>query len=82
MQGSRGATKLWSIDTKNTTTHSLNSVIDAPTIEDRIKFYTKSLFSPTLSTLAKAISAGYLTTFPAFTTKQLRKHAPTLIATH
>ena len=71
MQGSRGPTKLWSIDTQQQNTHSLNSVIDAPTIHERIKFYTKSLFSPTLSTLAKAIAAGYLSSFPSFTTKQL-----------
>ena len=51
-------------------THSLNSVIDAPTITERIKFYNASLFSLTLSTLAQAIAAGFLTTFPVFTTKK------------
>ena len=81
MQGTRDKTKLWTIDNPPSTTHSLNSIIDAPTIAERIKFYTASLFSPTLSTLAKAISAGFLTTFPVFTTKQLRKFAPQPLAT-
>ena len=58
IQGNRDYTKLWSIDSKKAQIHSPNSVIDTPTIEKRIKFYTKSLFSTTLSTLASAITAG------------------------
>lgn len=77
LQGHRGSdtNKLWKLDNNNSfppNIHSLNSVIDNPTIAERIKFYHASLFSPTLDTLAKAIAAGYLTTFPAFTVKQLR----------
>ena len=56
MQGTRQPNKLWQID--NTKHHSLNSVIDAPTVAERVAFHHKSLFSPTLSTLAKAINAG------------------------
>ena len=55
--------------------HSLNAAIDQPTLANRIKFYQASLFSPTLDTLCKAIDAGYLTTFPEFTTQQVRRHA-------
>ena len=44
MQGSRGPTKLWTIDQPATTVHALNSVIDAPTIAERLKFYTVRLF--------------------------------------
>ena len=69
MQGTHDHTRLWTIDNPQETTHSLNSVIDTPTIAERIKFYTASLFSPTLSILAQAISAGFFTTFPAFITK-------------
>ena len=79
MQGTRQPNKLWTID--STKHHSLNSIIDAPTIKERIEFYHKSLFSPTLSTLAKAIKAGYLTTFPTITTKQLRRWPPNQEAT-
>ena len=81
MQGSRGPTKLWTIDQPATTVHALNSVIDAPTIAERLKFYTASLFLPTLTTLAKAITAGFLTTFPTFTTRHLRRYPPQLTAT-
>ena len=81
MQGTRNTRKLWTIDPPSPTTHSLNSIIDAPAIADRIKFRTTSLFSPTLSTLAQVISTGYLTTFPSFTAKQLRKFPPKLEGT-
>jgi hypothetical protein len=74
LQGSRQASKLWTID--NTPTHSLNAAVDTPTIADRIKFYHASLFSPALDTLRKAIKAGYLTSFPTFTAQQLSKTPP------
>ena len=96
MTGTRQPNKLWTIDdsthhslnsathtdiTHTNTLHSLNSAIDAPTTAERVAFYHKSLFSPTLSTLAKAIQAGYLTTFPTITTKQLRRWPPDQTAT-
>ena len=67
MQGTRQRNKLWTMDAEQH--HSLNSVIDAPTIAERIEFHSRSLFSPTLSTLAAAIKAGYLSTFPSITKK-------------
>ena len=69
MQGSRGPKKVWTIDNKQQNLHSLDLVIDDPIISKRIKSYTGSLFSPTLSTLAKSILVGHLTTFPSFITK-------------
>ena len=86
MQGSRNEStnRLWQVDNMTTSTppvHSLNSIIDNPTIAERIQFYHASLFSPTLDTLAKAITAGYLTTFPHFTVKQLRRYPPRSEAT-
>ena len=80
MQGTRDSTQLWTINCPQTTNHSLNSIIDAPTIAERIKYYTASLSLPPLSTLATAISAGFLTTFPDFTIRNLRKYAPIHIA--
>ena len=80
MQGTRQRNKLWTIDKQEH--HSLNSVIDAPTIAERIEFYSRSLFSPTLSTLVAAIKAGFLSTFPAITTKQLRRWPPNQLATY
>ena len=82
IQGTRQQSKLWTIDPVNKRpTHSLSAIIDAPTIAERIAFYHASLFSPTLSTLCKAIDANYLTTFPNFTSKQVRKYPPSTIAT-
>ena len=82
IQGTRQQNKLWTIDPLTTKpTHSLSAIIDAPTIAERIAFYHASLFSPTLSTLCKAIDANYLTTFPHFTSKQVRKYPPPTIAT-
>ena len=71
IQGTHNIGKLWTIDPLAPTINSLNSIVDDPTITDRMKFYTTSLFYPTLAILAKAISTGYLTTFPSFITKQL-----------
>ena len=79
LQGTRQKSKLWTMD--QTTHHSVNAVIDAPTIAERIEFYSRSLFSPTLSTLAQAIKAGYLSSFPRITTKQLRRWPPNPTAT-
>ena len=81
MQGTRQRNKLWTMDEPITQHHSLNSVVDAPTIAERIKFYHASLFSPTMTTLENAIKAGYLVTFPHITTKQLRQFPPNSTAT-
>ena len=63
MQGTRIKSCLWTNDAPQQATHSLNLAIDVSTIAERIKFYNASLFSPTLSTLVKAIAAGFCTTF-------------------
>ena len=72
MQGTRDKTKLWTIDNPPSTTHSLNSIIDAPTIAERIKFYTASLFSPTLSSLPKPCQQA---SSPLFLSSQLNNYA-------
>ena len=82
MQGSRQSNKLWTMDSKNNnqqqqqTRHSLNALIDTPTIAERIKFYHQSLWSPTLDTLSKAIKQGFLLTFPQFNMQQIKKYVP------
>ena len=58
-----------------------NAILDNPTIAERIKFYHALMFSPPLQTLATAIDAGYLTTFPSITSAQLRKYPPRAEAT-
>ena len=87
MQGSRSSItkQLWQLDPASTNKaancHSLNAIMDNPTIAERIKFYHASMFSPPLQTLREAIDAGYLTTFPSMTTAQLRKYPPRAEAT-
>jgi hypothetical protein len=47
-----------------------------PYLQDRIAFYHAALFSPVLSTWTHAISAGYLDSWPALTTKPVTQYAP------
>ena len=68
MQGTHQANKLWTIDTPPSIQHSINSVVDAPTMVEHIKFYHASLFLPRMKTLKEAIKAGFLVTFPTLTT--------------
>jgi hypothetical protein len=51
------------------------------TIAERVAFYHATLFSPTMSTWCKAIDAGHFTTWPELTSKQVKSHLPTSIAT-
>ena len=81
MQGTRQAKKLWTIDRPPTLQHSLNSVVDAPTMAELIKFYHASLFSPTITTLENSFKAGFLVTFPTLITKRLRTYPPNSKAT-
>ena len=55
--------------------------MDAPAIANHMKFHMATSFCLTLETLAKAIKTGYLTTFPSFITKQLRKYPPKIEGT-
>ena len=80
MKGKRDPNKLWHLDNLHPS-HSLNAAIHQPTVAERIRFFHASLFSPTLDTLCKAINAGFLQSFPCFTSKQIRKHPPVSEAT-
>ena len=52
-----------------------------PKISEQIQFYHKSLWSPKLHILVKAVNAKYITTFPQFTSKQIRKISSNIEAT-
>jgi hypothetical protein len=53
-----------------------HAAIGDPTSAKLVAFAHATLFSPTLSTLEKALQNGYLTNFPGLTTKALQSHPP------
>ena len=58
-----------------TAKHHINAVCALPTMHERANFYRAAMFSPTISTLCKAIDSGHLDSFPGnITSKQIRKH--------
>ena len=85
-------TRLWSLDFPgDTRTPSLasqpkvpvspstcyaNAVVATDTVADRVAFMHASMFSPSISTCCKAINAGYLSSWPGLTAKQVRQHQP------
>jgi hypothetical protein len=90
MRGHRhAATGLWHVDTQSprNSRHSptapaappiayAGAAIGDPTSAELVAFAHATLFSPTLSTLEKALQNGYLTNFPGLTTQALRRHPP------
>ena len=66
---------------KNTPIGQANEV-NAPTkIAELVAFAHASLFSPSITTLRKAIDNNFLHDFPGLTSKSIRKFPPTSIAT-
>ena len=53
-----------------------NKTIGLPKVADMVAFAHASLFSPTLSTLAKALQSNFLTNFPGLTIDTLCRHPP------
>ena len=72
MQGTLQQNKLWTIDRPPSLLRTVDSLVDALTMVERIKFYHVSLFSPTMKILEQTIRLGFLVTFPTLTTKRLR----------
>ena len=78
--------KLWELhphDPSSTpASPSCNSTIGSPSTAARVRFYHAALFSPAISTLHKAIEAGYLSSIPGLTSSSLRKHPPLVRGDH
>ena len=53
-----------------------NETIGLPKDSDMVAFAHASLFSPTLSTLAKVLKSNFLTNFPGLTINTLCRHPP------
>jgi len=69
------ATKLWHL-TLPAEEEQANAAIGSATPAQLVAFAHAALFSPTLSTLERALQDGYLTNFPGLTARSLRKHPP------
>ena len=57
-------------------THTINSISPDGTVEEVLGFLSKALFSPTQSTLVKAIETGHLATWPLLTKANVIKFLP------
>ena len=53
-----------------------NAAVGMSTTADMVKFMHAAFFSPTLSTLEKALQKGYIKNIPGFTATTLKKHPP------
>jgi hypothetical protein len=68
--------KLWHLELPSAQ-YSANAAIGSATPADKVAFAHAALFSPALSTLAKALNKGHLTNFPGLATaNDLRSHPP------
>jgi len=82
MSGDRDTTdNLWHLPLNHQNTHSCNKLVTLSTISQRVAYYHACLDSPTYETWCAAIDAGHLSSFPALTSKQVRKHFPASLAT-
>jgi hypothetical protein len=61
---------------------TINAILPANLVADRVAHYHAALFSPVMSTWCAAIDAGHLATFPALTSAQVRRHFPVSIPMH
>ena len=69
--------KLWHLDEPDLGQHSANTVLGLTAkAKELVQFSHAALFSPTIKTLAQALSKGYVAGFPGLTVKTLRRHRP------
>ncbi len=69
------ATGMWHIDLPSPKIEFVNR-LGEPKLGELVAFAHSTLFSPALSTLEFALNKGFLTNFPALTTKNLSRYPP------
>ena len=86
MTGHRNdTTNLWQLDypetiqKENIFPHYAHAAAGTSTTEKLVSFMHAALFSPTIDTLYKALTKGYITNMPGLTATTLRKHPPASI---
>jgi Reverse transcriptase (RNA-dependent DNA polymerase) len=66
---------LWHLDLPSASHHA-NAAIGSASPADLVAFAHAAMFSPALSTLAQALSNGYISNFPGLSSALLRKYPP------
>lgn len=61
---------------------SINTITMPTKAADMVTFSHASLFSPSISTLSKALEKDYVSNFPGLTLASLKKYPPQSVATH
>ncbi len=83
LAGSRTpTTKLWQLDIQPLAKHTANAAIGTATPADLVAFAHAAMFSPVMSTMAKAMQHGYLPAFAGLTLECLQQHPLWSIAMH
>lgn len=74
---------LWLVPLSTTHPPALCNAVTSPTkLPDMVAYSHATLFSPSLSTLQRALDLGYITGFPGLTATNLKRHPPQSIAMH
>ena len=77
LQGHRTPeTQLWHIEIPKAPIAQTNAAVGSATAAELVSFAHASLFSPAISTLATALSKGYIPNFPGLSSRTLRNHPP------
>ncbi|EEC45165.1 predicted protein [Phaeodactylum tricornutum CCAP 1055/1] len=87
LSGTRAPTTgLWHLDlTPAKPPATAHALVPNTPLADRIAFVHASLFSPAISTWCQALDSGHLATFPALSSRQVRKyppHSPAMVKGH
>jgi len=80
LTGKRHPTGLWTVNTVPTKEHA-NYTLHALSVSRPIQFHHCALFSPTQSTLIRAIKNNHFIGFPGLTIENVRRHLPDSEAT-
>ena len=74
-------TRLWKVPLNPPPKPLCNAILGTTKAAEMVAYSHATLFSPTLSTLQKALDNGYIQNFPGLTKESLKKYPPTSPAT-
>jgi len=76
------ATNLWQLNIQPLANHTANAARGTAKLADLVAFVHATMFSPVMSTMAKAMWCGHLPAFVGLTLEQLQQHPPQSITMH